>query len=258
MKIKELTYYDELNDEFADDNIETITIDKNYCYYKDSKLYKLSCFFWYRIIALPLAFLYMKIKFRHKVVGKNKLKIKEGAFLFGNHTHNIADAVVPTLVCLKKKVYVIVHPNNVSIKGMKNITPKLGAIPLPDDYDATKNFQKCIKKRFEEKQIIHIYPEAHIWPYYTSIRPFTSSSFRYPVTMNSKCYCITNTYQKRKFSKHPKMITYVDGPFYPDETLSKKDAQEKLRNEVYETMKQRSMMSNVEYIKYIKGENKND
>ncbi len=255
---KTIIYKDELNDEFADDQIEPIKIDKNYKYLDKSLYYKITAFYWYRIVALPLAILYMKIKFRQKVIGKKKLKkCKEGAFLFGNHTHNMADAVVPTLISLWKTVYVIVHPNNVSIKYMKKITPKLGAIPLPDDFDATKNFQNCLKQRFNEKQFITIYPEAHIWPYYTFIRPFTDASFRYPVLMNGTTFCFTNTYQKRKFSKHPKMVTYIDGPFFPDTTIPKKEAQLKMRDEIYNTMVERSKMSNVEYIKYIK-EGSND
>ena len=50
------------------------------------------------------------------------------------------------------------------------------------------------------------------------------------------------------------MITYVDGPFYPDEGLSMKDARENLRNKIYNQQVLRSKNSNIEYIKYVKRE----
>ena len=82
----------------------------------------------------------------------------------------------------------------------------------------------------------------------------TSLSFRYPVQFNKPVYCFTNTYQKRKHSKKHRIITYVDGPFYPDLTKSAKESRELLRNQVYEKMVERSKNSNIELIKYVKEE----
>ena len=48
------------------------------------------------------------------------------------------------------------------------------------------------------------------------------------------------------------MVSYIDGPFYPDINLSKKEAQKKIRNIVYEKMLERAKNSNVEVVKYIK------
>jgi len=48
------------------------------------------------------------------------------------------------------------------------------------------------------------------------------------------------------------MVSYIDGPFYPDMSLNKKDAQNKLRDIVYEKMVERAKNSNVEVVKYIK------
>ena len=70
-------------------------------------------------------------------------------------------------------------------------------------------------------------------------------------------FCLTNTYQKRRFSKRPRIVTYIDGPFYPDGTLSMKQQKQKLRDEVYERMKERAGNSNVTVIRYEK-EKEND
>ena len=97
-----------------------------------------------------------------------------------------------------------------------------------------------------------IYPEAHIWPFYTKIRPFPDASFKYPVQYKTPVFCFTNIYQKRRFSKNPRMLTYIDGPFFPDESLSLKEQRKDLRDRVYNTMVERSKLNNIEIIKYIK------
>ena len=48
------------------------------------------------------------------------------------------------------------------------------------------------------------------------------------------------TFQKRRFFKKPGITVYVDGPFFPDESLPLKAAQKKLRDEVHAAMKARA------------------
>ena len=108
----------------------------------------------------------------------------------------------------------------------------------------------------KKKKVVAIYPEAHVWPYYTKIRNFVSTSFKYPVKLNSPVYSFTTTYLERK-NRKPKIVIYVDGPFYPNKDLKLRQAQEELRDRVYECMVNRSKASNVEYIKYMKIEDEN-
>ncbi len=253
MKNQKIVYYDdELNDEFSRANIKPKKIDAKYKYLREGLLNKIWQFFVLRIVVTPFAWLYMKIKFRHKIVNKKVLKVKTGFFIYGNHTQPFADAIVPHLLTLPKTAYLIVHPSNVSQPVVGRLTPYLGAIPLPGDVASTKNFISCINKRIAQKHGVTIYPEAHIWPYYTGIRPFKETSFNYPVKLKVPAFCFTNTYQKRKFSSRPKIVTYVDGPFYPNPSLPIKEQEKDLRNQIYNCMKERSKLSNCEYIKYIK------
>ena len=103
-----------------------------------------------------------------------------------------------------------------------------------------------------------IYPEAHIWPYFIGIRNFPETAFRYPTYCNAPCYALTNTYQRRKWRKTPRLVTYLDGPFYPDQTLPPKRAAHALRNQIYDTMKKRSARSNCEYIRYLPRKNEEE
>lgn len=258
MKEQKVIYYeDELNDEFAGGAPrKTLNIDGNYEYIKKNPIWNLCAFFVHRIIMIPVAWIYTKIKFRHKIVNKKCMKETKGCghFLYGNHTLLGGDAFIPNVVNLPKRTYTVVHPDNISKKGLKNFLEMNGALPLPASASAMKNFIEAIEKRVVEGACVQIYPEAHIWPYYTKIRPFKSISFRYPVKFKEPTYCFTNTFHKRKFSKKPKVITYVDGPFYPDPNLSPKEQEVDLRNKVYETMCLRAQNNTYEAIKYIKKE----
>ena len=148
----------------------------------------------------------------------------------------------------------IVHPNNVSMPILGKVTPSMGALPLPDDREAYRNFLAAIEKRVAENKKIVIYPEAHIWPYYTGIRPFSDTSFHYPVKYKTPVFCFTNTYQKRRWSKHPRIVTYIDGPFYPDESIPERKRKTELRDRVYACMCERAKLSTVVKIQYIKKE----
>ena len=67
---------------------------------------------------------------------------------------------------------------------------------------------------------------------------------------------MTNTYQSYgKNNNKVKIVSYIDGPFFPDDGLSIKEQQENLRNKVYDSMVERSKNSNIEYIEYKKASN---
>ena len=120
-----------------------------------------------------------------------------------------------------------------------------------------KNFINAIETHLNRKHPITIYPEAHIWPYYTKIRPFRDVSFRYPIQYKKPTFCMTNTYQSCGKDK-VRVVTYIDGPFFPNEKLSIQEQKKDLRNQVYNCMVERSKNSNIEVIEYRKKEENND
>ena len=198
---------------------------------------------------------YFKIKFKLKYVGKEKLKPyrKQGYFIYVNHTQAFADTFIPSVGVYPKRNFLIVNPENVSMKGLHHIVEMLGAVPVPGNIEAMKNFLQILEERISNNCSITIYPEAHIWPYYTKIRNFKYVSFKYPVKWNKPAFCMTNTYQSYgKNNDKIKIVTYIDGPFFPDENLSPKEAQKNLRDKIYNQMVERSKNSNIEYIKYEK------
>ena len=250
---KTIYYEDELNDEFSKSSIEPRIIDENYKYVHKNPLWNLCSFVLQNILSVPIKILYAKIKFRIKYIGKEKIKPykNEGYFIYGNHTQPFADTFIPSIPMYPKRNFLIVNPVNISLKGTGTLVEMLGAIPVPGNKTAMKNFLEEIQTKIKNRNAITIYPEAHIWPYYTHIRPFKSVSFKYPVELNTPVFCITNTYQKRGKNKI-QIISYIDGPFFADKSLSTKEQKESLRKQVYECMVERSKNSNIEKIKYIK------
>ena len=160
------------------------------------------------------------------------------------------------MAAFPKKVYIICSAANVSIPHIGLAAASMGALPLPEGTQAYKNFRAAIERRIGEGHAVAIYPEAHIWPYYTGIRPFTDVSFGYPVSLGVPAFCFTDTYRKRRFSKRPRIVTYVDGPFYPPEGASPRAARAALRDAVYNTMCERAKNSDCVMIEYIRQEDK--
>ena len=204
---------------------------------------------------MPVKVLYAQMKFRVKYIGREKLRLckDEGYFIYANHTQPFGDTLIPSLANYPKRNFFIVSPENVSMPGLGNIVRLLGAIPVPCDFQGMKHFLKSIEQIIDSNHSITIYPEAHIWPYDTHIRPFGAVSFRYPVMLSRPVYVLTNTYHRRgRWGRKVKIITYIDGPFYPKEDLQFRERQQDLRDRVYECMRNRSLESSFSYIKYRK------
>ena len=254
MRKKVFYYKDELNDEFSGIKRKTILVDKNFKYLHKNLLYKFLTFMVYRIIVMPFAFLYLKIKFHIKIENKKVLKSSknESYFMYGNHTQIPGDGFIPNVINFPKHNAVVVNADNVSLPGTKNIMLMLGAVPIPNDFSGMKNFLDCISYNVKQNKSIVIFPEAHIWPYYTKIRDFKSDSFKFPIMYSKKAFSFTVTYQKRKFSKKPNITVFIDGPFSAPKDLSKKEKQEYLRNVVYDSMVERSKESTYDFYKYVK------
>ncbi len=256
MKNRKVIYYkDELNDEFSSAKIIPRKIDENYKY-KHGKVWDFCSWVIQNVISMPIKVGYAKLKFRIKFVGKEKLKDykSSGYFVYANHTQAFADTFIPSIAVFPKRNFLIVNPENISVKPFGGLIEMLGAIPVPGNKTAMKNFLDVINEKMEKDYSITIYPEAHIWPYYTGIRNFKSVSFKYPVELKKPVFCVTNTYQKcGKSMDKVRIVSYVDGPFFADESLSVREQKEELRNRVYECMVERSRNSNVEVVRYVKG-----
>lgn len=253
--MERLYYYKSYTDDVVTNENQDYKLPDNYEWIKNSRTERVKSGAVYAQ-AIVCGFLYCKFGLHVRVVGRKKLKENKsrGFFLYGNHTQMVADVFLPAIACLGKRIYTVVSPANFGLPVIGRILPSLGALPIPDRLSMMKTFQRAIGTRIEQKHVVVIFPEAHVWPYYTKIRPFPDTSFYYPVQQNAPVYALTTTYQKRLIGKKPGITLYIDGPFYPDGTLAAKEQRAKLCELVSAAMQQRSKNSSYEYISYIRQE----
>ena len=237
-----ICYRDELHDDFAGNRIKTKPLRPDYCYMPRSPLWRALKFLIYRCLAQPIGFLYAKVFFAHRFMGREVLRQADGQglYLFGNHTQAVLDAFVPNIVCWRRRGYILVGPDTMSLPGLQNLVKMLGAIPLGETMHQKKEMIDCVHTRIREKSAVTIYPEAHIWPFYTRIRPFPADSFHYPARDGAPVFTLTTCYQKRRFGFFPKAVTWVDGPFYADLSLPAEERKQALRDRCYGVMCRRA------------------
>ena len=256
---KKIVYYDDpLNDDFAGTNINTQEIDKEFPFLPRFWLWRLGAWFLYYIIAIPIVFFYSLFIGGYRVRNQRVLRKlrKTGYFMYINHTH-FTDAFIPALISFPKRAFVITGPDAVSIKKIRGLVQMLGAIPIPTaSVPAMNKFMQAVRQRADAGYCVGIFPEAHIWPYCNFIRPYKSTSFRYPAMWGKPVVSVCVTYQKNKgllkWVKHPRRTIYVSEPFYTDASMSVKEAQKYLHEKAYAFMCETSeRCSDYAYIEYI-------
>ena len=168
MSRKTVYYHDPLHDDFAPTNgrIRPKQIGADFPYEHKGPLWNALAFVVYRMVMTPFLFLYCKLVFGLRIENRKALRaLPGGYFLYGNHTNTLADAFIPTLLAFPRRANIITSADTVSIPGVRNIVQMLGAIPLANTIEGTRQFLAAMHRRLERGQAVMIYPEAHIWPY---------------------------------------------------------------------------------------------
>ena len=258
MKRERVIYYtDPLNDDFAGHDIHPREVGPAFPYLHPSRLWNLAAWLLYYIIAVPLVFLisklYLGLRFENRAVLKQLGH--GGYFLYGNHTRDL-DAFLPAMAAFPKRAHVVASPDAVSLPGLMNVVLMLGVIPIPNRFSGMRRVLETVSARYAQGRCVAVFPEAHIWPFYTGIRPFTDTAFRYPVKEGAPVVAMVTTYRKRRglfhFCKTPGMTVTLSRPMYPDTALSPKQARKDLRDRVYDFMTKTSQSrENVAYIRYV-------
>lgn len=255
-KEKQIIYYqDELNDDFAGNEIKTKTIPNDYKYINDSWLFKVNSFLLRYLFAVPVLTIMMLFLYRPQFKNRKLVKQlkKKGYYIYANHVVPLDPIMIPVKSNPGKACVIISSHDAFSINPIVTwLIKHFYTIPIPNDKDMFDNYVNALSWHINKKHRVLIFPEAHIWPYYTGIRKFRVGSFRYPVNDNAPIVTMTTTFKKRG-NRKPKPVIYIDGPFYPDESLPYRQRVDDLANKAYEAMKYRSEnMENYEYIHYEK------
>ena len=257
-KTKTIYYKDELNDDFDDVGVHHYDIPENYEYIRKNPFKIFFGGLLYYCIGKPFLGLYCLF---HGIRVENRRNLKrlkgKGYYIYAHHVA-IADVYKYMALVVNRRLEVVAYANALSIPVVKHMIKSCGFTPLPseDDQNNWKKFHEGLKYYIEHKHAVLIFPEAHIWPYYTKIRPFKSASFYYPAVGNTPVVPMVTVWRGKKGSKRPPRQTIVIGkPIFPDPELSLNENKEYLRDACYEQMTRiAEKYDQPEYIKYIKVE----
>ncbi len=245
----EVIYYeDELNDDFAGNGISKCEVTESYKFLHTGIIWRFFAFIVYYIIAYPLVWFFERVIMRVKFVNGSAVRRFNGGpvFLYGNHTGWI-DAFTPNVISLPgRRNRIIVSPDTVSIKGLRTVVEMMGALPVPTTLRAMPKFREAVEY-YHGRDNITVFPEAHIWPYFTGVRNFADTSFAYPAKAGCPVFAFFTAYTEPRgflsFLRKANMTVYVSDPIYPEAGLSEREARRDLRDKVYAFMKDASRNS---------------
>lgn len=259
---QKLYYSDKRNDDFMDTDARlTRPIDAKYRYESRNPVFRLFSFILYWFIALPVFWILCKLVYGIKVVGrKNLKKIKGGCVFYSNHVCVLDCAFALVFASFPRRGWIVCNADAVHIPFVRLFVRMLGGVPLPDNMAAFKNMNKAVDKRLQKGQALIVMPEAHIWPYYTGIREFPSTSFGFAARNNVPAVPVAVTYVKpkglfKRFKK-PRVVYRIGEPVYPDSSKSVKTNSVEMCKATYERMVEMSEYSEVDYYDYVKTDEK--
>ena len=150
---------------------------------------------------------------------------------------------------------------NLKVPGIGKFLPLIGGLPLGKTKEEKQAFNEAVDTRLKQKKCLVVYPEAHVWPYYTGIKKYPAGdrSFKYASRNNLPIFTMITTYHRRKDRKKgdlPRMDVYLDGPFWPDADKTESENNATLAKKAYDSMIKYSKKSTYEYFKYIKKSDK--
>lgn len=246
-KMGQIIHYTDTNDDIVITPQQNFRLGDDYQWQHRALITQIQHLFQF-IISLFAKFYCRWILHIHYVNRQILSEQKQGCYLYANHTQQTGDAFSP--FCVSKHPAIIISASNLGIPVIGKLLTTAGALPIPSTLHQLKAFEAAVDQHVDAGDTLVIYPEAHLWPYATQIRPLDKTSFHYPANHPAPVYTMTTTYQQSHWHRHPNVTVYLDGPIQPDLSLKKKARQEKLCEQVRSQLIKRSQNSTYQYVIY--------
>jgi len=125
-----------------------------------------------------------------------------------------------------------------------------GGIPVPEDIHTIRCFNQAFDEIHTKKKWIHVFPESSRFDYFQPIRPFKKGVFTLAYRYSLPVVPIAFSYRKPRFpftminllrsfkgnQKLPMITLRIGEPLVFDESLSRKEAVQKMRKECHEAI----------------------
>ena len=248
--MSKILYYDSFDTDFATSRGQDYRLPADYRWEQPGFARKIAGVLLHGVAWLIDA-IYRRFVARVRIKNRRLLrKEKRGYFLFSNHTQVFGDVVNPYALCWPKRPRILCSPANLGIPAIGRWLPLAGALPIPDKLAQLKVFSDVVVQHIADNHAVVVYPEGHVWPYYTDVRPFEAGAFHYAAKVAAPVYVATTTYRKTRWLKRPKQIIYLDGPLIAPDGLRRKALQAWYERAVRQLMQRRAKTSDCEYVTY--------
>lgn len=210
------------------------------------------------LIAYPILFLLTKIWMGLKIEGRENLnKVGDEYITVANHI-NMIDCAMIALSIFPRIPYFLTLQSNLEIPVIKYIVMLLRGIPIPRNKSGKEKMVNTIDGLLKKGEIVGIYPEGHLIPYYDGIREFKNGAFNFAVRNQVPILPIVFTYREpegimRLIKRKPFITLTILEPEYPKPEINKENVQE-LKDRVYKKMKLERRMKKL-YNEEMKNEN---
>lgn len=246
-----IAFFQSYGEDFVQSARQHRTLPHDYLWIRTGPLHRSMSAVTY-ILCLLFGAIYLKAALRAQVRNRKVLKQagRKGCVIYCNHTQPLGDPFVAGILAMPRRTYAVASAANLGIPVLGRILPTAGALPLPDNLGGMRRFLDAVRQRLEEGSAVVVFPEAHVWPWCTFVRPMPASAFAFAADNDVPAFSVTTTYQPRTLRSKPRATFYVDGPFFADASLPRAQRRQDLGRRVHDTMVARSAESTCTYVRY--------
>ncbi len=173
-----------------------VKLKENYKFYRHGFFFKLlnktAILLTQAVLMFPKLFVW-----GYRVKGRKNLKKQKGCVLLCNHTHQL-DALIILTTLFYKRIYVTTLQSNLGFGIVSKYFRAGGAVPIPEDKNLFKRFNKETRETLNKGYNVLVYPEAALMPYCDHIRNFMPGAFHFAVMANAAIIPTVITYHKPK------------------------------------------------------------
>ena len=172
------------------------------------------------LIAYPIIFLLTKLWHGLKIEGRENLdKVGDEYITVANHI-NMIDCAMITLSIFPRIPYFLTLQSNLEIPIIKYLVMLLRGIPIPRNKSGKEKMVNTIDGLLKKGEVVGIYPDGELIPYYEGIREFKNGAFNFAVKNQVPILPIVFTYREpegiiRFIKKKPFITLTILEPEFP-------------------------------------------
>lgn len=194
-------------------------------------------------IVKPYSYIVNKYILKTKVDGRKNLRGIHNAIVTCNHVNKL-DAVAVMHAMKGHKVRITVADFNNQKGKLGDYMRAAGIMPMCSNLSAMKNFNQSLEYLLKNNTYVLFFPERSEWWCYEKPRPYMDGAYHYAYNYNVPIIPIFITFRKTgRFYENGiekrRFIVNILEPIFPDQSLTKKENIQYMKNRNYELCKQK-------------------